>query len=263
MIYPNINPIALDLGVVQIYWYGLMYLLAFVAAYFLANRRVDKLAGWNKQQVEDLVLFGAIGVVVGGRVGYMLFYSFSNFLADPLSIFAIQGGGMSFHGGLLGVILAMVLFNRKYEKSFFITMDFVAPLVPLGLGFGRFGNFINGELWGKVTTSPMGMYINEQGLSRYPSQLYEGLLEGLVLFVILWVFSSKPRPLMSVSALFLIFYGLFRFIVEFVRVPDEQLGYLAFDWLTMGQVLSIPMIILGCCLLYKAYTGSSDSKITT
>ena len=159
---------------------------------------------------------------------------------------------MSFHGGFLGVLLAMWLFNRKYNKTFFITMDFVAPLVPLGLGFGRLGNFINGELWGKVTTSPLGMYIQEQGVSRFPSQLYEAFLEGLVLFFILWVFSSKPRPTMSVSALFLIFYGLFRFIIEFVRVPDVQLGYLAFDWLTMGQVLSAPMVVLGIYLLYRA-----------
>jgi phosphatidylglycerol:prolipoprotein diacylglycerol transferase len=146
----------------------------------------------------------------------------------------------------------MVLFNRKYNKTFFVTMDFVAPLVPLGLGFGRLGNFINGELWGKVTTSPMGMYIQEQGVSRFPSQLYEALLEGLVLFIILWVYSQKPRALMSVSALFLIFYGLFRFIIEFVRVPDVQLGYLAFDWLTMGQLLSLPMIILGIYLWFKS-----------
>jgi phosphatidylglycerol:prolipoprotein diacylglycerol transferase len=252
MIYPTINPIALDLGFAQIYWYGLMYLLAFVAAYLLANYSAKQSTDWNSQQIEDLIFYGAIGVIVGGRLGYMLFYNLPNFVADPLSIFAIQGGGMSFHGGFLGVLLAMALFNRKYKKSFFVTMDFVAPLVPLGLGFGRIGNFINGELRGKVTTSPLGMYIQEQGVSRYPSQLYEALLEGLVLFVILWIFSNKPRPLMSVSALFLIFYGIFRFIIEFVRVPDEQLGYLAFDWLTMGQLLSLPMIVLGIYLFYKS-----------
>ncbi len=253
MIYPDINPIAIDLGFAQIYWYGLMYLTAFLAAYLLANARAKSLNNnWNTQQIEDLIFYGAIGVIVGGRLGYMLFYNLSNFLSDPLSIFSIQGGGMSFHGGFLGVLLAMVLFNRKYNKTFFVTMDFVAPLVPLGLGFGRLGNFINGELWGKVTTSPMGMYIQEQGVSRFPSQLYEALLEGLVLFIILWVYSQKPRALMSVSALFLIFYGLFRFIIEFVRVPDVQLGYLAFDWLTMGQLLSLPMIILGIYLWFKS-----------
>ncbi|MCH9712302.1 MAG: prolipoprotein diacylglyceryl transferase [Proteobacteria bacterium] len=252
MIYPTINPVALDLGFVQVYWYGLMYLLAFLAAYFLANYRAKQLTDWNSQQIEDLIFYGAIGVIVGGRLGYMLFYNLPNVLSDPLSIFAIQGGGMSFHGGFLGVLFAMALFNRKYHKSFFATMDFVAPLVPLGLGFGRMGNFINGELWGKVTTSPFGMFIQEQGVARYPSQLYEAFLEGLVLFIILWVYSQKLRPLMSVSALFLIFYGLFRFIIEFVRVPDAQLGYLAFNWLTMGQLLSLPMIIFGVYLFYKA-----------
>ncbi|WP_428088296.1 prolipoprotein diacylglyceryl transferase [Candidatus Thioglobus sp.] len=252
MIYPNINPIALDLGFIQIYWYGLMYLCAFLAAYFLAKARVKNLDNWNSQQIEDLIFYGAIGVIVGGRLGYMLFYNLPNFLSDPLSIFAIQGGGMSFHGGFLGVLLAMVLFNKKYNKTFFMTMDFVAPLVPLGLGFGRLGNFINGELWGKVTTSPLGMFIQEQGVSRFPSQLYQAFLEGLILFIILWLYSRKPRPLMSVSALFLIFYGLFRFITEFIRVPDVQLGYLAFDWLTMGQLLSLPMVILGVYLLFKS-----------
>ena len=259
MTYPNINPIALDLGFVQIYWYGLMYLLAFLAAYLLANYRSKQLNNWNKQQIEDMIFYGAIGVVVGGRLGYMLFYNLPNFLSDPLSIFAIQGGGMSFHGGFLGVLLAMQLFNRKYNKTFFTTMDFVAPLVPLGLGFGRMGNFINGELWGKVTTSPFGMYNQEQGVSRFPSQLYEAFLEGLVLFFILWIFSSKSRPTMSVSALFLIFYGLFRFIIEFVRVPDVQLGYLAFDWLTMGQLLSAPMVVLGIYLLYRANKQKHES----
>jgi len=244
---------------VQIYWYGLMYLLAFLAAYLLANYRSKQLNNWNKQQIEDMIFYGAIGVVVGGRLGYMLFYNLPNFLSDPLSIFAIQGGGMSFHGGFLGVLLAMQLFNRKYNKTFFTTMDFVAPLVPLGLGFGRMGNFINGELWGKVTTSPFGMYIQEQGVSRFPSQLYEAFLEGLVLFFILWIFSSKSRPTMSVSALFLIFYGLFRFIIEFVRVPDVQLGYLAFDWLTMGQLLSAPMVVLGIYLLYRANKQKHES----
>ncbi|CAC9434983.1 Prolipoprotein diacylglyceryl transferase [uncultured Gammaproteobacteria bacterium] len=252
MIYPDINPIALDLGFVQIYWYGIMYLLAFLSAYLLAYHRAKQLNNWNKQQIEDMIFYGAIGVVAGGRLGYMLFYNLEVFLSDPLAIFAVQNGGMSFHGGFLGVAMAMVLFNRKYNKTFFTTMDFVAPLVPLGLGFGRIGNFINGELWGKVTSSPFGMYIQEQGVARYPSQLYEAFLEGLVLFIVLWVFSKKSPAPMSVSALFLILYGLFRFIIEFVRVPDVQLGYLAFGWLTMGQLLSLPMIVLGVYLILKA-----------
>jgi phosphatidylglycerol:prolipoprotein diacylglycerol transferase len=252
MIYPNINPIALDLGFVQVYWYGIMYLLAFLSAYLLANHRAKQLNNWHSQQIEDLIFYGAIGVVIGGRLGYMVFYNFDTFMADPLSVFAVQNGGMSFHGGFLGVVLAMILFNLKYDKTFFSTIDFVVPLVPLGLGFGRLGNFINGELWGKITNSPLGMFIQEQGVSRHPSQLYEAFLEGLVLFVVLWVFSKKPRPAMATSALFLILYGLFRFIIEFVRVPDIQLGYLAFGWLTMGQILSLPMIILGVYLLKRS-----------
>lgn len=254
MTYPQINPVALDFGLIQIHWYGLMYLLAFASAYLLASLRARQSQYWSKQQVEDMIFFGALGVVLGGRIGYVLFYNLPHFINEPLKIFAIHNGGMSFHGGFLGVLFAMFLFNRKYNKTFFTTMDFVAPLIPLGLGFGRLGNFINNELWGRVTESSWGLYIPEQGVSRYPSQLYEGLLEGMVLFIILWVFSRKSRPLMSVSALFLIFYGLFRFIIEFVRVPDEQLGYLAFGWLTMGQILSLPMIIFGIYLLYKAYS---------
>lgn len=252
MTYPDINPIALDLGFIQIYWYGIMYLLAFLSAYLLASHRAKQLDSWNKQQIEDLIFYGAIGVIGGGRLGYVLFYNFGAFVADPFSIFALQNGGMSFHGGFLGVALAMILFSRKHDKSFFSTVDFVVPLVPLGLGFGRLGNFINGELWGKITTSPFGMHIQEQGVARYPSQLYEAFLEGLVLFIVLWVFSNKPRTPMTISALFLILYGLFRFIIEFVRMPDVQLGYLAFGWLTMGQLLSLPMVVLGVYLLLKA-----------
>lgn len=221
-----------------------------MTAYYLSNRRANLLNTWNPSQAEDLVLYGAFGVIFGGRVGYMLFYQFSNFISDPLSIFSIQGGGMSFHGGLVGVLIAVLIFNKRHNKSFFETTDFVVPLVPLGLGFGRVGNFINGELWGKITTSDFGMYIQSQGVSRYPSQLYEAILEGLVLFIILWIYSNKPRPKGHTTSLFLILYSLFRFIVEFVREPDPHLGYIAFDWLTMGQILCIPMFILGLILLY-------------
>ena len=255
MIYPSINPVALDLGFFKLYWYGLMYLLAFLSAYFLAKYRSKSIDNWSSKMTDDLIFYGAIGVVAGGRVGYMIFYNFSGLLSDPLSLFLIQNGGMSFHGGFLGVLLAMHLFNRKYNRSFFSTMDFVAPFVPLGLLYGRIGNFVNGELWGKITTSSWGMYIEEQGVSRYPSQLYEAFLEGLVLFIVLWIFSSKPRPKMSISAMFLIFYGLFRFIIEFVRTPDAQIGYLAFDWLTMGQILSLPMILFGIYIFHKSNKG--------
>lgn len=260
MTYPEIDPVVLDLGFAQIYWYGIMYLLAFASAFLLARYRAKHSGGqWHTNQIEDLIFYGAIGVVVGGRVGYLLFYNLSAFLADPLILFAVQGGGMSFHGGFLGVLLAMVLFNRKHHKSFFTTMDFVAPLVPLGLGFGRLGNFINGELWGAPTHSVLGMYIPSEGISRYPTQLYEAALEGVLLFIILWVFSQKPRPVMTVSGLFSLGYGVFRFIVEFVRMPDAHIGYLAFDWLTMGQVLSAPMIGLGIYLLYKANKQKYES----
>lgn len=258
MIIQPINPIALDFGVVQIHWYGIMYLLAFLASYFLAISRIEKF-GLPKKAVEDMIFYGALGVVLGGRIGYVLFYNFPVFLDNPITILYIHQGGMSFHGGFLGVLVAMHLFNKKYQRSFFQTMDFVAPLVPLGLGFGRIGNFINNELWGAVTTSEFGIGVqtiqNHLGevIMRYPSQLYEAFLEGLVLFVILWVFSKKNRPLQSVSALFLIFYGIFRFTIEFVRTPDPQLGYLAFDWLTMGQILSFPMVIYGLYLLRVAY----------
>lgn len=260
MTYPEINPVALDLGFAQIYWYGIMYLLAFASAFLLARHRAKHSAGvWRTTQVEDLIFYGAIGAVVGGRVGYMLFYNLSAFLNDPSILFAVQGGGMSFHGGFLGVLLAMVWFNRKHHKTFFTTMDFVAPLVPLGLGFGRLGNFINGELWGAPTTSSLGMYIPSEGISRYPTQLYEAFLEGLVLFLILWFASQKPRASMTISSLFLIFYGIFRFAVEFVRMPDAHIGYLAFGWLTMGQLLSAPMIGLGLYLLYRANKQKYES----
>jgi phosphatidylglycerol:prolipoprotein diacylglycerol transferase len=256
MIYQPINPVAIDLGFAQIHWYGIMYLLAFVAAYLLAMSRKSNI--WSKKSIEDMIFYGALGVVVGGRVGYILFYNLPVFLENPLSIFLIHQGGMSFHGGLLGVIIAMWLFNKRHKKSFFQTMDFVAPLVPLGLGFGRIGNFINSELWGAQTTSSWGITIQTKSgelLTRYPSQLYEAFLEGLVLFIILWFFSKKNPPLKSVSALFLIGYGVFRFIVEFVRTPDAHIGYLAFDWLTMGQVLSLPMVLYGIFLLKSAYNN--------
>ena len=382
MTYPNIDPVILDLGFAKIYWYGLMYIFAFISAYFLAKNRIKKSSQWKLNELEDLIFYGAIGVVLGGRLGYMFFYNLSDFISNPAIIFEIQNGGMSFHGGLLGVIISMILFNRKYKREFFTTMDFVAPLVPLGLGFGRIGNFINGELWGKVSSSsyamfipqenisryptqlyeledlifygaigvvlggrlgymffynlsdfisnpaiifeiqnggmsfhggllgviismvlfnrkykrdffitmdfvaplvPLGlgfgrignfingelwgkvssssyaMFIPQENISRYPTQLYEAFLEGLILFVILWLYSSKERSRMSTSALFLIFYGLFRFIIEFVREPDQHIGYLAFDWITMGQVLSFPMILLGVYLFMKSNKNASIS----
>ena len=253
--YPQMNPVALDLGVIKIHWYGLMYLVGIGGAWLLASRRLkDFDPTWSKEKLSDLVFWVAMGVILGGRLGYALFYDLSAYLAEPLKILRVWEGGMSFHGGLIGVMLATWLFGRRNGKSFFQLMDFIAPLVPIGLGAGRIGNFINAELWGKVTDVPWAMVFPNGRLDpRHPSQLYQFALEGVALFVILWLYSRKPRPTMAVSGLFAICYGIFRFIVEFVRVPDAQLGYLAWNWLTMGQVLCLPMILGGIGLMVWAY----------
>ncbi len=268
MIYPRIDPIALHLGPLPVHWYGLMYLVGLAGGWALARRRVrDRWRGWNAQEVDDLLFYCALGVVVGGRIGYILFYGFQGWLADPLRLFRIWEGGMSFHGGFLGVLVAMWFYRRKHGKGFFEITDFIAPLVPIGLFAGRIGNFINGELWGKPTDLPWGMQLrcdqfvslcrDKLGLPPgtewtpplHPSQLYEAAGEGILLFLLLWWYSSRPRPRMAVSALFLIGYGGFRFLIEFVRMPDVQLGYLAWGWLTMGQLLSLPMVAAGLILL--------------
>ena len=236
----------------KVHWYGLMYVVGFVSAWWLGRLQIRRQAGqWNLQVLDDLMFYGGLGVILGGRLGYVLFYGFSDFLANPASIIKVWQGGMSFHGGLLGVMLAMWWVARKYNKRYFEVVDFVAPLVPLGLGAGRIGNFINGELWGKHTDLPWGMVFPTSGdmLPRHPNPLYEALLEGLVLFVIMWWFSSRPRPVMAVSGVFAIGYGVFRFLIEFVRVPDAHLGYLAGGWLTMGMVLSLPLVVVGVILV--------------
>jgi len=247
--YPNIDPVAISLGPIRIYWYGIMYLIGFGAGWWLGRWRAKQpCRGWRPEQMDDVMFYVVLGVVVGGRVGYVLFYNFSYFISNPVSLIKVWEGGMSFHGGLIGVLIAMALYARKRGIGFFSVADFIAPLVPIGLGTGRIGNFINGRLWGKETDLPWGMVFPGAGagdLPRHPSQLYEALFEGAVLFFILWLYSRRPRPAMAVSGLFLLFYGAFRFSVEFVRVPDEQFGYLAFDWVTMGQVLTLPMILAG------------------
>ena len=268
--YPDIDPIAFVVGPLRVHWYGLMYLTAFALAWGMGRWRAARRgSGWTGETVDDVIFYGIIGVIAGGRLGYMLFYGFDQILANPLNIFKVWEGGMSFHGGLIGVLLALLVFARRHGLRFFQVADFVAPLVPTGLLFGRIGNFINGELWGHRTDLPWGVQLpclqfpnqcadQPAGALLSPavhaSQLYEATLEGLALFLILWVFSSRPRPMMAVSGLFLLLYGCFRFLVEFVRIPDAQLGYLAFDWLTMGQLLSLPMILFGALFLGLAYS---------
>lgn len=250
--FSSIDPVAIRLGPLAVRWYGLMYLLGFAAAWVLGRRRALRPgAPVGPAQMDDLLFYGALGVILGGRVGYMLFYGREQLFGDPLSLIRIWEGGMSFHGGLLGVMTAMALWAHRAGQPFFSLMDFVAPLVPIGLGAGRLGNFINGELWGKPTDVPWAVIVD--GVPRHPSQLYEAFLEGVVLFAVLWVFSGRPRPLMSVSGLFLLVYGMSRFAVEFVRLPDEHIGYLAFGWFTMGQLLTLPMLAGGAVLMALAH----------
>jgi phosphatidylglycerol---prolipoprotein diacylglyceryl transferase len=255
--YPGFNPIAFSIGPVKVHWYGIMYLLGFAAAWLLARARAAKRgSSWNPQDVDDLIFFVMLGVILGGRIGYVLFYGLSFWAKDPLYPFKIWDGGMSFHGGMLGVIAAVALFAWRRRRNVADVLDFTVPLPGLGLFFGRIGNFINSELWGKPTTVPWGFNVN--GVVRHASQLYEAFFEGLVLFIIWW-FTSRPRPRLAPSGLFLVIYGTVRFIIEFVRVPDEHIGYLAGGWLTEGQVLSFPMIIGGLALIAYAYRSGSPS----
>ncbi|USP09431.1 prolipoprotein diacylglyceryl transferase [Aeromonas dhakensis] len=253
-VFSQIDPVAFSLGPLSVRWYGLMYLFGFAFAMWLAGRRADAPnSGWTRNEVSDLLFYGFLGVILGGRVGYVLFYNFDMFLADPLYLFKIWTGGMSFHGGLIGVITAMVWFAHKTKRHFFTVADFVAPLIPFGLGVGRIGNFLNGELWGRVTDVPWAIIFPEAGPEpRHPSQLYQFALEGVVLFIILNLFWRKNPPRGAISGMFLLFYGLFRFLVEFVRQPDRQLG-LYFNEISMGQILSTPMILIGALMIWAAY----------
>lgn len=253
MLVHNLDPVALRIGSFQLHWYGLMYLLGFGAGWLLGRYRAKKPgSGWSTRDVDDLLTWTMLGVIAGGRLGYILFYDPLTYLKDPLEIFRLWNGGMSFHGGLLGSLAAFWFFGKNHKKSFLQVSDFVAPLVPQAIFWGRLGNFINGELWGKTSSLPWAMIFPHGGSApRHPSQLYEALLEGLLLFIILWIYSAKPRKPGRVSGLFAVGYGVFRWLIEFVRVPDAQLGYLAFNWLTMGQVLCLPLIAVGLWLLLR------------
>lgn len=249
----NLDSSAFSIGNFQMNWYGLMYLIGFAIGWALGRWRARKPnSGWTPVEVDDLLTSVMLGVILGGRLGYVFFYDFSSYLANPMEIVKIWHGGMSFHGGLLGALVAFWYFARTRHKSFLQVSDFVAPLVPEALMWGRLGNFINGELWGKATTVPWAVIFPAAGeIPRHPTQLYEAALEGLLLFIILWIYSSKPRPAGRVSGLFAVGYAIARILVEFLRLPDAHIGYLAWGWLTMGQILCLPLLLVGLWLLLR------------
>ncbi len=256
LIHPQFDPIAVSLGPLAVRWYGLMYLVAFAAFYFLGRQRIRRRhdGGWSLEQLDDLLFWGVLGVVLGGRLGQVLFYEPGYYFANPAEILAVWKGGMSFHGGFLGVLVAMAWWGRKHGKSFFTVTDFIAPLVPLGLAAGRIGNFINGELWGRVADAslPWAMIFPQvDSQPRHPSQLYQAGLEGLCLFVLLWLYSARPRPTGAVSGVFLIGYGAFRFIAEYFREPDAGIFGHSYA-ISMGQWLSLPMVAIGVFILLRA-----------
>jgi phosphatidylglycerol:prolipoprotein diacylglycerol transferase len=258
IVYPHPDPVAFSIGPVHVHWYGIMYLLGFLGAWWLARRRASQAgSSWTPVEVDDLIFFCAVGVILGGRLGWMLFYGTERIFTEPLSVLRIWEGGMSFHGGLIGVLLALGYFAKLRNRRIGDVFDFTAPLPAIGFGAGRIGNFINGELWGKPTDVPWAFVVD--GRALHPSQLYEATLEGLVLFVIMWWFTATRRPRWAPSGLFLVCYGVFRFLVEFVRVPDENRGYLLFGWVTMGQILSAPMIVIGIAMLVIAYRQNRPS----
>jgi phosphatidylglycerol---prolipoprotein diacylglyceryl transferase len=259
LVHPQFDPVAFQIGPVAVRWYGLMYLVGFAAGLLLGRVRAKR-AGWSYQDLDDLLFYCVLGTILGGRLGYVLFYKLDEYLYDPVRILYLWEGGMSFHGGFLGVITALAWFAHRKGRHWFEVTDFMAPLVPLGLAAGRLGNFINAELWGRPTDVPWAViFPSVDHQPRHPSQLYELALEGVALFVILWLFSRKPRPMGAVSGMFLLGYGLFRFLVEFTREPDSFLGFLALG-LTMGQWLSLPMIVGGVIMLVWAYTRRPSAQ---
>lgn len=263
LIYPEIDPVALSLGPLKVHWYGLTYLTGIAVGWWLAARR-SKLP-WtpvSRDQVDDLIFYCALGIVLGGRIGYTLFYGGDRLLENPAWALRVWEGGMSFHGGFLGVLLAMYLFGRRHQIPFWRLMDFVAPFVPVGLGLGRIGNFIGQELWGRPSDVPWAMVFpaDPLQLARHPSQLYQFALEGALMFIILYWYSAKPRPTCAVSGLFSLSYGCVRFVSEFFREPDQHIGFQAFGWMTRGQMLSLPMILLGVYLIGIAYGRASAAQ---
>lgn len=252
--YPNINPIAFHIFSLPVRWYGLMYLVGFFGGWALLSLRLRfSERGFTQAQLSDIVFYTALGAIIGGRLGYILFYDTEVLYTNFWMIFQTWKGGMSFHGGLLGVLVAMWLCARHMKKPFLALTDFISPAVPIGLGAGRIGNFINGELWGRVTDVSWGMVFPQAGLlPRHPSQLYEFGLEGVVLFIILWLYSRQPRPLGAVSGMFALCYAIFRCIAEFFREPDAQIGFVN-GWITRGQILSLPLMLVGIVLLIWAY----------
>lgn len=257
--YPTIDPVAFHIASWPVHWYGLMYLIGFFIGWGLLSLRIRySPRGFTQDQLSDVVFYAALGAILGGRIGYIFFYDWDVVFSNPLIIFQTWKGGMSFHGGLLGTLIALVFCARKHKKPFLALTDLIAPFVPVGLGAGRIGNFINGELWGRVTDAPWSMiFPNAPGGPRHPSQLYEFALEGVLLFVILFLYSRKPKPVGAVSGAFALCYAIFRIIAEFFREPDAQIGYLAFGWLTEGQLLSIPLALVGIALIASAYYKSS------
>ena len=255
-VHPQFDPVAFSLGPLSVRWYGLMYLVAFLAAGFLAAYRARQAdSGWKVEEISDLVFYCALGVILGGRLGYTIFYNFSYYVQHPLEILYVWTGGMSFHGGLIGVLIAMFLYGRKTGRVFLQVSDFVAPLCGIGIAAVRFSNFINQELWGRVTDLPVGVIFPLAGPDpRHPSQLYEMMLEGILLFIVLWIYTRKPRPLGRASGLFLLIYGVSRFAVEFLREPDAHIGPVALGWMTMGQLLTLPMILFGVLLFLGVFS---------
>lgn len=254
--YPEIDPVAIALGPVKIHWYGLTYLAGLAFAWWLAVRRTSRPDSvLQRGQVDDVIFFAALGVVLGGRLGYTLFYAWDRVVEDPSWLLRVWQGGMSFHGGLIGVLIAMFWFSRSRKIAYGDMMDFVAPLTPVGLALGRLGNFIGQELWGRASDVPWAMKFPNDilQLARHPSQLYQFALEGVLLFFIVLWYSSKPRPRWAVSGMFSLGYGCLRFVAEFFREPDQHLGFQALGWVTRGQVLSLPMILLGLFLLYISH----------